>query len=355
MTLHRILFLAASLALSACDARQIDICAPGDNVICRIARPEDLEAVPGTDWLLVSELGVAPGPGRILLVDPATQERRVLAEGPPPLAGPSAVPRCGPPPAELRPRGFHLTMGDDGKMYVLVVAGQRIERYILNLAADVPLAWEGCVTIPPEIFANDVAGFPDGGFVVSHMYDLPRTWVHDIKLVLGMSTGYAVTWSAGPSSADGGWKRVPNTDAAFANGIQVDPATSRIYVSSMYGQRILGVDRDGGHPIRSDRTPIQGDNLSWADDGRLINAGHTGIPIYGTRKCTQINGAPCAFPFAVVAFDPKTLAQETLFETNGGTIPAASVALIEDRAIYLGSAFGDRITRVSLMKGQSLP
>ncbi len=334
------------LLLAGCDAAQIDACVPGDTVICGIVKPEDIELVPGTPWLMVSELGSGANSGRILLIDPVTNARRIIAEKSPVVAAPENFPRCGPAPENLKPRGIHLSKDRAGVQHLLVIAGGRIERYRADVTeTDVALVWEGCVAIPPEILANDVAAFPDEGFVVSHMYDPPRNFWLNFKFVLGLNTGSVAKWLPGS-----GWSKIPNTDVSFANGIQVDPATSRVYVSSMFTQRIIAVDADGAHRQESARTAIQADNLSWSPDGRLVGAGHTGFPIYGISTCREIGDAPCSFPFAVVAFDPKTLKDEILFQTPTGAIPGASVAILKDGTLYTGTAFGDRITKVSLKK-----
>ncbi len=341
--MRRYLGLIAVVFLWGCDAAPVGVCKPGDDVICGILRPEDIELVPDTPWLMVSEQGGIDRPGRIVLVNPVTNERRILAEATPPLADASSFPRCGVAPEKLRPRGFHLAKGDDGALHLLVIAGARVERYRANIAgSDVSLDWEGCVDIPKELTANDIAALPGEGFVISHMYNPPRDAFLNFKMVFGLNTGYVAKWT--PES---GWSKVPNSDVSFANGIQVDPATSRIYVSSMFTQRIVMIDLDGSHRVDSARSPIQTDNLSWADDGRLIGAGHTGFPVYGITACRDKGDAPCSFPFAVVAFDPKTLNQELLFRTPTGAIPGASVAVVRGPNIYLGSAFGDRISHVT--------
>ena len=61
---------------------------------------------------------------------------------------------------------------------------------------------------------------------------------------------------------------------------------------------------------------------------RWLGAGHTGFPIYGISKCRDIGDSPCSFPFAIVAFDPKTLKDQVLFEAPTGSIPGASVAAL---------------------------
>ena len=330
------------LLLAGCDAALTDACVPGDTVICGIVKPEDIELVPGTPWLMVSELGSGEKPGRILLIDPATSERRIVAEQTPAVAELGDFPRCGPPPEKLRPRGIHLSQGRDGVLHLLVIADARIERYRAAITTtDAQVVWEGCVAIPPEIMANDIAALPDAGFVVSHMYNPPRDFWLNFKFVLGINTGFVAKWL--PQT---GWSKIPNSDVSFANGIQVDPATARIFVSSMFTQRIIAIDPDGAHRVESARSPIQTDNLSWAPDGRLIGAGHTGFPIYGISTCRTAGERPCSFPFAVVAFEPGTLKQQTLFQTPTGAIPGASVAVLKDGALYTGTAFGDRITKI---------
>ena len=294
---------------------------------------------------MVSELG-GPEPGRIIMIDPITKDRRVLAEGVPTVTETETFPRCGEPPKALHPRGFHLSEGQDGALRVLIINDTRVERYLGKIEGDdVSLQWEGCVSIPKEVTANDIAALGDEGFVVSHMYDPPRDALLNMKFVLGINTGAAYRWTR-----SGGWARIPNSDVSFGNGIQVDQKTGRIYISSMFSQRIVAFDRDGQNRQVSARIPIQTDNISWSPDGRLIGAGHTGFPVYGVNPCRDRGSAPCSFPFAVVALDPVTLKDETLFTYTKGNIPGASVAILKDGALYLGTAFGERISRVTLKK-----
>jgi hypothetical protein len=289
---------------------------------------------------------IGPGDsGHLLLVDPRSKATRVIAgDGPPTPTEGETFPRCGPPPPSLRPTGFHLSVAEDGSERLLVINRMRVERYRATVSGDdVTLGWEGCVDIPPEVAPNDIAALGDGGFVLSHMYSKPRTTFTDLKLLLGLNTGAAWRWTRA-----GGWARIPHSEAAFANGIQVDPATGRIYIASMYSQRIIAIDPDGSHRQVSARIPMQNDNLSWTPDGRrLIGAGHSGVGILGTRPCRDLHGQPCSFPFAVISMDPKTLEFETLYRYRTGHIPGPSVAILKDGRLYLGSFFGDRITIVT--------
>ncbi len=340
--MRRVGLLLAVFALGGCDAlfngaTLVDACKPGDGVICNLDRAEDIEIVPGTRWLMISELGTPPKAGHVSIVDPITKERRAISDTAT-VAETETFPRCGGPPKELHPRGFNLSVAEDGSGRLYQINQTRVERYrVVTEGDDVSLIWEGCVSIPKEVMANDVASLGDKGFVVSHMADRERDTISNFQLAaFGSGTGGAYRWTR-----DGGWARIPGVKAAFGNGIQVDPKTGRIYLSSMFAQRILGFDLDGGNLTSTDRNINQVDNLSWSPDGRLIGVGHTGVGIYGTSACKV--GAVCSFPFAVTAIDPKTMKVETIFESKSG-IPGASTAILKDGMLYFGSSFGDRVT-----------
>jgi len=340
--------LSGSALLAGCDTHQIAACQAAADVVCGVSRPEDIEVVPNSRWLMVASNGPGEDAGHILLVDPATKEVRVIAGDQPATPTPrSTFPQCGPPPQRIRPSGFHLSAAEDGAQRLLFINRMRVERYhAVVLGDDVTLTWDGCVNIPDEVAPNDIASLGDRGFVLSHMYSKPRTWFTNAKLLLGMNTGAAYRWTR-----TGGWARIPHSDASFGNGIQVDRRTGRIYLASMFDQRIIAFDLDGAHRQVSPRIPMQNDNLSWSSDGRLIGAGHTGIGILGTQKCKDLKGLPCSFPFAIIAMDPKTLEFQTLYKYQTGNIPGPSVGIFKDGNIYLGTVFGDRITIVKPNQG----
>jgi DNA-binding beta-propeller fold protein YncE len=336
----------ALFALAGCDGSSIiQDCqsSAAIDVFCGFAKPEDLTDLPNSGWILVSELGNRGEPGDVAAIRPADGaliRLEVTVEQPTKTV--FDFPICGLPPARLKPRGFHLSVNADDTRLLVVNAesGLRIEAYRVVSVPEPALIWLGCVAVPQDITPNDVAAMPDGGFVVSHMYTPPRGRLLTLRFMLGMNTGYAARWQP-----DAGWSRIPGSDASFPNGIQTDPATGRVFVASTYGQDLTAVDPDGGNRRRVS-LPVQPDNLSWSPDGRLLAAGHTGVPMLGTSGCREVGDTPCAFPFAVAAIDPATLEVETIYAHSGGQIPGASVALMYDGALYLGTFFGDRISRV---------
>ena len=331
--------------LSGCTPKthEIAACTPGDNVFCGINGPEDMEIVTGTRWILTTG---AHDKVRLVLLDPKTREIKPLLTTPPEPSETETFPRCGDPPATIGTGAIHLSTAEDGSLRLLVSNRGRVERYRLTVNGDdIAVGWEGCVKMPEELSPNDVAALGDKGFVISHTFPKPRTFWTDVQLFLGQGIGGAYRWTR-----DGGWARIPNSDAAFAYGIQVDQKTGRIYIASMYNRRIIAINQDGSNRQESPPVPHQNDNLTWSDDGKLIGVGHTGIKILGTRLCRTLNGPPCTFPFAVIEMDPKTLAFKVLYEHEDETIPGASVALVKDGTIYLGSTWGDRITMVKPQK-----
>ena len=344
--------VAASLAailslvgLSACDPMIIEGCESSEDikVYCGLEKPEDIEPLGVHPWLLISELGSGSVPGNIVALNIETDQLTRLNAG---IESNSEFSQCGPAPEKLRPRGFHVSDLSDGGFLLLVVNaadGERIERYRVDVGEDGPtLTWQGCVAVPDTVFPNDVASTGGDGFVVSHMFDGPRGIGLQAKFLLGIDTGYAVAWD--PAR---GWTKVEGTEASFPNGVEADPATGRVFVGSTYGQTFVAADVTGGR-AKSVRIPVQSDNLTMAPDGRLLSVGHTGIPVVGTRGCQSMAGAPCSFPFAVVAIDPETLEQEIIYEHKDGRIPGASVALSHKGFLYMGTVFGDRVSRVRI-------
>ncbi|MEQ9111020.1 MAG: hypothetical protein RIF37_05645 [Rhodospirillaceae bacterium] len=340
------LVVFTGLALSACgEPMLIEGCESTADikVYCGLDKPEDLEPLGEHPWLLIAELGDFSGEGRLSALNLDTDALIELTSTSQPDL---SFPQCGDMPTKFRPRGFHVSDLADGGFRLLVVnagQGERIERYRVDVEPAGPaLAWQGCVAVPDTVFPNDVASTGGDGFVVSHMYDGPRgTWL-TIKFLLGIHTGHAAAWDA-----QTGWRKVEGSEASFPNGVEADAKTGRVFIGSTYGQTLVAADLSGGN-AKVARIPVQSDNITVAPDGRILSVGHTGVPLFGTAGCRESLGQPCSFPFAVVALDPVTLDQEIIYEHREGLIPGASVALSHDGFLYMGTVFGDRISRVKL-------
>jgi hypothetical protein len=93
--------------------------------------------------------------------------------------------------------------------------------------------------------------------------------------------------------------------------------------------------------------PLRPDNITWTDTGALILAGNTAARLIGTMGCGALAKPGCGFPFAVAEVDADLTRRRTLYARDDADIPGASVALQVGNALFLGSAFSDRITVVT--------
>ncbi len=310
--------------------------------VCRFAGPEDIVDLTGTDWTLVSAQGPADAggltgfdtvQGRIVPLDAAKAPASAVMDGDP------ACPRS----PRLHNGGIDLVR--DGEGYRLAVVNHdgadRIEFFRVALADGAPtLSWSGCAAAPAAYFLNDVALLPDG-VAATHMFD--RTMdkpTRDARLLKGLPTGFVARWSR-----DGGWRPIPHTEGAFPNGVAAAPDGAWIAFSETYGHVVNRIDADGG---RRRRIPVamQPDNLTLAGGGRVIVAGGTGAPMVSTQNCAALREPGCGFPGAAVEVDLNTGRTRPLATSDGAFVPGPSVALRKAGVLYLGTAYGDRITRL---------
>jgi hypothetical protein len=324
--------------------------------LCGFQNPEDLVALPGGRALLVSEYGgmIEGKPGRISRFDLATGARTVLFEGGAPASGARPAPAWGDPacreaPAAFSPHGIDLVLRDDGRHALLVVnhAGREsVELFeVLEPSGLARIEWRGCVIPPAGSWLNEVAGLPDGGLLVSHM--LPRrdgllqTWELAKAAVFGAASGHVIEWS--PSA---GFSVVPGSECALANGVAVSKDGAHVFVNATLGGTLRAIDRRSGERLH-ELAVASPDNLSWADDGRLLVASLTGGALE-VQACDGIERGACPTPFEILAVDPETFASELVYRSDGATMGAGTVGLRVGSELFVGSFAGDRILRVDL-------
>jgi hypothetical protein len=240
--------------------------------LCGVQRPEDLVAIPGTDWLVAS--GFSPGAG-LKLVNAATRQARMWYDGSAAQIAPlaDAFPACpGPPdPATFHTRGLSLREKDGGGWRLLVVnhgGRESIEVFDITLDQGEPrLAWRGCLPMPPGQVANSVAAFADGT-VLATVLTRPGTTIGDF--MLGRVTGAVWQWQPG----DAAFTELPGTRLPGNNGIETDPDQMHFYVVSFGLHVVARFSRhDPSAPLSLIVAPdFMPDNIRWSD-GRLLLAG----------------------------------------------------------------------------------
>ena len=303
--------------------------------ICGMPSPEDLAIVPGSRWVIAS--GNREG-GRLHLIDLNTRTSTVLF----PTASrnerfdSTAYPTC-PGPIDLqkmdafRAHGLYLRSGQ-GAVHTLYVVhhGTResIEVFEVDAGAAPPtLTWVGCAPALSTLAFNSVVALPEGGLAATN------TRAGDV-------------WEYHAAT---GWRRVPGSEGAASNGLEISKDGQWMYVAGWAEEKLTRLSRD--------KTPVQKevitlgfrpDNVRFTPDGLvLFAAGHTdkdGQSIVEPRE-------PLRETSNVARIDPKTLEFRRIFQHPAidGFVATTTGVQIGDE-LWLGAQRGDRVAYVPMPK-----
>jgi len=304
-------------------------CAPAAHQICGQQGPEDLVAL-GQQWVAASAMS---GTGGIVLVNARDRNFRTVYPSTDARHEPdtSMWPDCpGPPdPANFTTHGLYVAPGR-GPVYRLMVVGhggrESIEIFDIDTAPDRPIAtWRGCVVAPDPIGLNSVRGLPDGGFITTNF--LPRNSSPEQTQAMrdGAQNGELWEWHAAS-----GWTRVPGSEAAGANGVELSKDGQMIYAAAWGSQSFFRVTRGWEPPRRDDvELGFRVDNIHWARDGSLYATGQDGQN------------------WVVVSIDPDTLSVRRILSQPGTAEFGAGTAVAEvGDDLWVGSFRGNRIAIV---------
>jgi hypothetical protein len=337
MRLHLLSVLSVTLLLPCAAGAQppagaVVPCAAvtGVAVACGQEAPEDLYALPGDQWVVASAMAGTGGINAVRVSDrtsvrlyPSPSARRQYDA--------KNYPGCpGPPDATADARftthGLWLEPGRGANRKLFVVGhGSResIEVFAVDTRGSTPtLTWIGCVIAPNPVGLNSVRGLPDGGFIASNFLARGITPQEQQKMMAGERNGELWEWHA-----KSGWAKVPGSEAAGANGLELSDDGKWLYVAAWGSQSFFRLSRGRTPPVREE-IPLgfRVDNLHRARDGSLLAAGQA-------QSASKI-----------VKIDPKTLAVTIVVERaddpsfRGGTVAAE----VGDR-LWVGSYTGDRI------------
>jgi hypothetical protein len=325
-------------------------------VLCGFQNPEDLAAAPSGEWIVVSQFprlvdGETAGSGSLLALRPRDGERRALfpVPGEQVRAGEAGMgsPECGGPPDPERfsPHGVDVAPLPDGAARLLVVnhgGREAIELFRLEVGAAGPLAsWQGCVPLPEDAQANDVAALPEGGFVATKMIPRDAGIFTMLRIALSLPTGELLEWQP-----EAGWRAVPDTRASAPNGVVASSDGETLYFAAWGNSALVRVRRDGSSR-RELALPHHPDNITWGGDGRLLVTGQKGS-ITQIPACGQLDSGTCPLPFSVVRVGPDDLSLELAFDHDPARLGGAgTVALEHDGALWIGTFAGDRLLRVA--------
>jgi hypothetical protein len=327
--------------------------------VCDAQKPEDLQPIAGTRWLIAS--GYAPGAG-LKLVDLRTRGLTQWYTGAPAqIAFDRAhYPQCAsaPDPTLFSPHGLSLHAVGRGRWRLHAVnhawpdgSGVRrgreaIEVFDVATGAGLPrLTWRGCLPLPPGQVANSVGVFADGTVLVT-VLTRPGTAIADF--VQGRVTGGVWQWQPG----ERGFTLLPGTELPGNNGIETDPDQRHFYVVAFGWHAVVVYDRrDTAHPLaRIVAADFMPDNIHWSA-GRLLVAGmRLDEPACGgLRKVIDgvADGMLCHRGWTVGSLNLAARRLETVAE--GPPQPGfngVSTAAIAGGELWLGSYQSARLARV---------
>jgi sugar lactone lactonase YvrE len=311
-------------------------CTPeGNQYVCGQEAPEDLAVIPGSDWVLATDFA---GKGGIRLIN--THDYAVTIAYPTETAKekldaktydscpgiPDAAEK-----AQFRTHGMSLRTGKNSVHTLYVVHhGKResVKVFEVDAKTKTPtLTWVGCAVAPEPVGLNEVIPLPEGGFAATNFLARSGDAAARTKMMAGEKNGEIWKWHTGK-----GWKIIPGSEAAGANGLEVSKDGKWLYVAAWGSQSFFRLSR-GQTPAKREDIPLgfRVDNIRWSADGSLLATGQGGAAP-GTTNIVKIN--------------PNTLkVQELLVRPNNPAFAFGTVAVEVGKELWVGSFRGDRIAR----------
>jgi sugar lactone lactonase YvrE len=311
-------------------------CDPAGNVqfICDQLAPEDLSLVPGGEWVISSGMAANGAIRAISLRDRTTTvlfptvSSKVRRDT-------KTYPSCPGPidPAErdkFRAHGLYLRAGKNSVHTLWVVHhGDResIEVFELDARARPPvLTWTGCAVAPDPIGLNSVVGLPDGGFVTTNFSPRGQDAAARTRMMAGENNGELWEWHTAS-----GWKKVPGSEAAGPNGLEISSDGKWLYIGGWGSQSVIRLSR-GQTPVKRESVPagFRVDNVRMMPDGSILAAGQGGTAPAQTSHVGRLNTKTMKF-------------QELIRYPYGDAFSVGTVAIQVGKEIWVGAVRGDRI------------
>jgi sugar lactone lactonase YvrE len=312
-------------------------CTAGAQFVCGQEAPEDLAVIPGGAWVLASDFG---GNGGIRLINtrdltttmaypiPQTSDRLDAKTYDSCPGAPDAAQK-----AKFRTHGLSLRAGRNSTHTLYAVhhgTRESVEVFEVDARGKMPtLTWIGCAVAPEPVGLNEVVPLPEGGFAATNFLARSGEGANRTKMMAGEKNGEIWEWHTGK-----GWKVIPGSEAAGANGLEVSKDGKWLYVAAWGSQSFFRLSR-GVTPVKREEIPLgfRVDNIRWAADGTLLATGQGGA-------------APAAQTTNIVKINPTTLkVQELIKEPNTNAFGSGTVAVEVGKEFWVGSFRGDRIAR----------
>ncbi|MDX9874099.1 MAG: SMP-30/gluconolactonase/LRE family protein [Spongiibacteraceae bacterium] len=341
-TLH---ISAAQAQAPASERQPCEPAASGANVpVCGLQAPEDIALHPDGRHLLIALTNgpVYYAPSGIVLYDTQQHRQRRLAisvaeaewgeEG------------CVPPSDEFDFHGIDVHRLEDGTVRLLTVNHRQresVEMFEVQQEGNeiTSLVWRGCVRTGTEYMMNDVAGFGDGGFLVTFM--APLAALKDINNIRPGITGHVMRWTP-----DAGLSKLPGTEGAYNNGIALSADEHYAFYAHWTGFRLTQYDLQQSRVVAEAELPIMPDNVTVDSDGTVYTVGFNSLD--DAKRCLGSGFADCSNDWHAVAIESDTMAVDTVVLRQELPFFGPTVAVPVGGWLYIGALTGDRIMRYRL-------
>jgi len=353
----RVVAAILAMGLATCSSGSPQDCEGLDGIkfVCGVPAPEDLVAIPNTRWIIASSMPRDGTAGGLFLIDTRAGTAELVDFGVAPQSAnegaEAAFADACPPPdrAKLITHGVSLSMAETG-VYRLLVVGhggrEAIELFAVDLSSGEPkLTWIDCVRLPDGLEGNSVVGLPDGGLLVTTLYDLGDTsWPSRIeKLAAGKPAGAVYQWRPGS-----GFSVLPTPSISGPNGIAISPDGQTLFLAG-WGDRLLRrIDIDGNEISPSLELGFLPDNLHWTPDGMLLAAGQD-IAVRDLFSCamSEVSSSYCARSYSVTQIDPGdfTIVESWARSVSQGFGDSTTAVKVGEE-IWIGSISGDRVAAI---------
>jgi hypothetical protein len=323
-------------------------CAPVGNVkfICGVTNVEDFAPVPGTHWVIGGDLAATGKQGYLYLFN--TTNDTATAVQPADIAirpDKTRYADCpGAPDMKIfGPHGLDLTRGggQHRTLYAVNHGGREsVEVFEVDLSGATPtFTWTGCVVAPHGFWPDAVASLPDGGIIVTSLWD-PTDPKRMDKLMNGEPVGALDEWHPGK-----GWSEVPGSAGMSGpNGVIVSPDGHEVYVGVWSGHEVARISRGTKDTVP---TGILTDNLRWSPDGHTIFVGGQDASVKQVIDCFESSAVNCNVPFKIDSMNPRTLKLTTVVKSGVYGVMGAGTGAIEvNHQIWVSTFRADRIALV---------
>jgi len=223
--------------------------------VCGQQGPEDLVIVPGGAWVVTGVFGGAGGINLLRVSDRTTTKAYPSASAKDRLDAKTYDKCPGPPDAsKFTTHGLSILPGRRNvhRLFVVGHGGREaIEVFELDARPQIPvLTWIGCAVAADPIGLNSVRGLPDGGFIASNFLPRGGAPAATQRMMTGEKNGELWEWHTAS-----GWQKVPGSEAAGANGLEMSNDGKTLYVAAWGSQSFFRVSRGKTPPTR-DEIPL---------------------------------------------------------------------------------------------------